>query len=212
MTSYGSGCDTTDCTGTRMLAQDVVKEELKLDDNNNNYFSLNFDSVDLCLPMSDCHQEELATVGNNGRKPRIASESSTIYDTCSSSSSTVSNSASTNFTHNSDKCLSDHIIDYKPTIGSPVIPETNNIYSQSHYSYSGANDHQKFVDDVSQLERTPVSPVVVKSKPARAKKRSGGNSNLSNEILSDGINLVRIDGFLVDFFFLFKSKSWSVKF
>lgn len=186
MSSHRSDCDTTDYTGSRMLGHEPVKEELKLDSNNNNtYFSLNFDTVDLCLPLLDCHQEELAT---NVRKPRIASESSTIYDACSSSSSTVSNPASNNFTHSNDKCLSDHIIDYKPTTGSPVLPETNNSYSHVHQERADKNITQSEGPEEEQL---PIlNPVVVESMPTKTKKRSGGNSNLSGEILSDGINLV----------------------
>lgn len=178
-------CDTTDYTGSRMLGHESVKEELKLDSNNNTYFSLNFDTVDLCLPLLDCHQEELAT---NVRKPRIASESSTIYDTCSSSSSTVSNPASNNFTHNNDKCLSDHIIDYKPTIGSPALPtKTNNSSSHSHLERA---DNISQSDEPEQQQPLVLNPVAVKSKPSKAKKRSGDSLNLNGEILNDGINLV----------------------
>lgn len=200
--SSGSGCDTTGCTDNRqMLGQhELVKEELKLG-NTNNYFSLNFDSVDLCLPLPDCHQEEQPSNSNHAsvnRKARIASESSTIYDTCSSSSSTASNPASNNFTHSNDgtKCLSDHIIDYKPTIGSPLLPDINNTTSCNQYSYLNTNGHSTYIVDdnnnSSQAQQSPVLnqvPVVAGPKPVKAKKRSGGKSNPSNEILGDGINL-----------------------
>ena len=203
MSSHGSGCD-TDCTSNAVKEADL-KPQLE-----GNFFSLSFDSVDLCLPLSDCHQGELHI-----RKGRVASESSTIFDTCSSTSSStvVSNPASNHFTTNSDKCSAmDHIIDYKPIVGSPTQSEIASTHSENAY-YNHHNYRALLADGVSQLEegkqREPLvlNPMSAVSKfKAIRTKRPSASSNPSREVLSDGINLVR--HFLSDLIFV---KQWQGK-
>ncbi len=97
--------------------------EPKSDHNNNSYYSLGFNSDDLCRLIDNCNSIQ--------RKPR-ASESSTIYDTCSSNSSTSST------TYNSTTPIySNANIKYKPIVDLSPTTSTLNPIELNCFDSSG---------------------------------------------------------------------------
>lgn len=144
MSSHGSGdgeLEGIECSDQSDIPNDsynLAEKPFQKTDLNNNYVSLNLNQVDLCLPL-ECSQQHHVQ-----RKP-LVSESSTIFDTCSSSSSMAS---MTYFESNDTQKVTTPLqsIDYKPRIESP---------KKNHPDYSFKPDIDRNEDKIKDANKIP---------------------------------------------------------